>query len=185
VVGTDRAVSYADVARVHPMRPAQRFGGCPAGREYLSNGTHVCEIEIDPETGQTQIVNYTIVDDSRHGEPDAARRPDPWRRGAGVGQALTEHTVYDADGQLITATFIDYAMPRAWDFPSIHFETRNVPSTWKPARHQGRGRGWHHRRRTCRDECGRRRAAPRLRHPPYRYARHPAADLEAIQAARA
>ena len=56
-----------------------------------------------------------------------------------IGQALLEHTVYDADGQLITATFNDYAMPRADDFPSFDFQTRNVPCKWNALGIKGAG----------------------------------------------
>jgi len=57
----------------------------------------------------------------------------------GIGQALLEHTVYDSDGQLITATFNDYTMPRAWDMPFFGFQTRNVPSTWNSLGIKGAG----------------------------------------------
>ena len=68
----------------------------------------------------------------------------------GIGQALLERTVYDADGQLLTASFMDYCLPRAADVPDFRFETRNVPSHDQPARHQGRGRGRRDRRRARR-----------------------------------
>ena len=59
----------------------------------------------------------------------------------GLGQALTESTVYDDDGQLLSASFLDYAMPRADNMPSLNFETRNVPCADQRVRHQGSGRG--------------------------------------------
>jgi carbon-monoxide dehydrogenase large subunit len=94
------------------------------------NGTHICELEIDPETGDTELLDYVIVDDfgvvvnplllagQVHGGVVQA-----------IGQALMEQTVYDEDGQLMTASFLDYRMPRAADIPPIRFDTRNVPST--------------------------------------------------------
>ncbi len=57
----------------------------------------------------------------------------------GIGQALLERTVYDADGQLVTASLMDYCMPRAGDVPSFHFETKNVPSTTNPLGIKGAG----------------------------------------------
>ena len=68
----------------------------------------------------------------------------------GIGQALTENTVYSDDGQLLTASFMDYGMPRADDVPFFHFETRNVPSTTNALGMKGAGRGRHDRRHAVR-----------------------------------
>jgi carbon-monoxide dehydrogenase large subunit len=141
VVGTDRAVAYADIAR-RASDPSKLSATAEVRQDENTypNGTHVCEIEIDPETGLTQIVKYTIVDDfGVTVNPMLLAGQIHGGVAQGVGQALTEHTVYDSDGQLITATFNDYAMPRAGDFPFIHFETRNVPSTWNPLGIKGAG----------------------------------------------
>jgi len=131
VAGTDRAVSFADIARA-----AQRQEDLTGAGEFTQdeatypNGTHICEVEIDPETGVTEIVGYTIVDDfgltvnpillegQVHGGVTQA-----------IGQMLHEDTVHTDDGQLLTASFMDYDMPRADNVPFFHFETRNVPST--------------------------------------------------------
>ena len=94
------------------------------------NGTHVCEVEIDPETGHVAVVNYTMVDD--YGvtvNPILLAGQVHGGVAQGLGQALIENTVYGEDGQLLTASFMDYGMPRADDLPSLSFETRNVPST--------------------------------------------------------
>jgi len=94
------------------------------------NGTHVCEVEIDPETGKTDVVAYTIVDDfGATVNPILLAGQVHGGVAQGLGQALTENTVYGEDGQLLTASFMDYAMPRADDLPSFRFETRNVAST--------------------------------------------------------
>ncbi len=94
------------------------------------NGTHICEVEIDPETGVTEIVGYTIVDDFGVTlNPLLLAGQIHGGVVQGIGQALTEDTVYGEDGQLLTASFMDYAMPRADTVPFFHFETRNVPST--------------------------------------------------------
>lgn len=93
------------------------------------NGSHIAEVEIDPDTGVTTIVNYTIVDDfGATVNPILLEGQVHGGVVQGLGQALYEHTVYDADGQLLTASFLDYTMPRADSVPSFHFETRNVPS---------------------------------------------------------
>jgi carbon-monoxide dehydrogenase large subunit len=94
------------------------------------NGTHICEVEIDPGTGHVDIVGYTIVDDfGATVNPILLAGQIHGGVVQGIGQALTEDTVYSEDGQLLTASFMDYAMPRADTVPSFHFETRNVPST--------------------------------------------------------
>ena len=94
------------------------------------NGTHICEVEIDPETGETKIVGYTIVDDfGVTVNPILLAGQMHGGVAQGIGQALWEDTIYGEDGQLLTASFMDYAVPRADSFPFFHFETRNVPST--------------------------------------------------------
>lgn len=129
VVGTDRAITLAEIAATAPEPLSGREEVKQAEATY-PNGTHVCELEVDPETGDIELVGYLIVDDfgvtvnpmllagQVHGGVVQA-----------IGQALMEHTVYDGDGQLLTASFLDYRMPRAADIPDIRFETRNVPST--------------------------------------------------------
>ncbi len=73
----------------------------------------------------------------------------------GIGQALMENTVYDLDsGQLLTASLMDYALPRAEDMPDFVFETRNVPCKVNPARRQRCGRGWRYRFLPCGHQCG-------------------------------
>ncbi|MEC9402491.1 MAG: molybdopterin cofactor-binding domain-containing protein, partial [Pseudomonadota bacterium] len=128
-VGTDQQVTLAEIAA--------GAGETLTAREEVNqteatypNGTHVCEVEIDPDTGDVAIVNYVIVDDfgvtvnplllagQVHGGAASA-----------LSQALCEQTIYDEDGQLLTASLLDYRMIRAADLPDIHFETRNVPST--------------------------------------------------------
>jgi carbon-monoxide dehydrogenase large subunit len=92
------------------------------------NGSHVAEVEIDPETGGVEIVGYWIVDDfGATVNPVLLEGQVHGGAVQGIGQALSESTVYDDDGQLLTATFMDYAMPRADNVPGFAFETRNVP----------------------------------------------------------
>jgi carbon-monoxide dehydrogenase large subunit len=87
-------------------------------------------VEIDPQTGDTEVLRYTVVDDFGVTlNPLLLAGQVHGGVVQGLGQALHERTVYDADGQLVTASFMDYRLPRAADIPDIHFETRNVPST--------------------------------------------------------
>jgi carbon-monoxide dehydrogenase large subunit len=141
VVGTDRAISYAELAgRASDKTKLSAMGEVRQEEHTYPNGTHVCEVEIDPETGRTEIVTYTIVDDfGVTVNPMLLAGQIHGGVAQGIGQALTEHTVYDGDGQLLTATFNDYAMPRAEDVPYIHFETRNIPSKWNPRGIKGAG----------------------------------------------
>ncbi|MCK0149104.1 xanthine dehydrogenase family protein molybdopterin-binding subunit [Marivita sp. S6314] len=104
------------------------------------NGAHVSEVEIDPETGVVVVDRYTVVDDFGNLiNPMLAEGQVHGGVAQGIGQALTEHVVFSEDGQLLTATFMDYAMPRADDLPMIGFETEPVPSTTNPMGMKGCG----------------------------------------------
>ncbi len=99
------------------------------GRSY-PNGAHVAEVVIDPETGRVTVDRYAVTDDFGNLiNPLLAEGQVHGGVAQGIGQALAELAVYDADGQLLTATFMDYAMPRADDVPMITFTTEPVPST--------------------------------------------------------
>jgi carbon-monoxide dehydrogenase large subunit len=94
------------------------------------NGAHICEVVIDPETGVVTADRYYVVDDFGNLiNPVLAEGQVHGGVAQGLGQALTERVVYDEDGQLLTATFMDYAMPRADDVPDISFTSVPVPST--------------------------------------------------------
>ncbi|MGH1354099.1 MAG: xanthine dehydrogenase family protein molybdopterin-binding subunit [Thalassovita sp.] len=104
------------------------------------NGAHVAEVEVDPDTGKTDLVRFTVVDDFGNLiNPLLAEGQVHGGVVQGAGQALMERTVYDEDGQLLTATFMDYAMPRATDMPFITFDTEPVPSTANPMGMKGCG----------------------------------------------
>ncbi len=131
VVGTDRRLGFAAIAAAAPT-PDDRTGDGVFVQDEATypNGTHVVEVEIDPETGILELVRYTIVDDfGATVNPAMLAGQVHGGVAQGVGQALTENTVYDGEGQMLSATFMDYAMPRADLFPPIAFSTRNVPST--------------------------------------------------------
>ncbi len=131
IVGTDRSLSFADIAKA-AKSPEDVKGQGEFVQEEATypNGTHICEVEIDPDTGRVEIINYVVVDDfGAVVNPLLLAGQVHGGIAQGIGQALTENTVYSEDGQLLTATFMDYAMPRADDLPNYQFETRNVPST--------------------------------------------------------
>lgn len=109
------------------------------GRSF-PNGCHVAEVEIDPETGMVTCDRYTVVDDFGNLiNPKLAEGQVHGGVAQGLGQALCERVVHDDEGQLLTATFMDYAMPRAADVPAIGFETEPVPSTANPMGMKGCG----------------------------------------------
>jgi carbon-monoxide dehydrogenase large subunit len=88
------------------------------------NGCHVCEVEVEPDTGQVEIVRYTTCDDvGRVINPAIVAGQVVGGIAQAVGQALMEREVYDADGQLLTGSFMDYALPRAEDLPAIDTHT--------------------------------------------------------------
>ncbi|MGO4716413.1 xanthine dehydrogenase family protein molybdopterin-binding subunit [Bradyrhizobium sp. 2TAF24] len=143
IAGTDRAVSFADIAR----RAGEHSNKLSASDAFSSadgtypNGTHVVEVEIDPSTGVIRIVNYVIVDDFGVTlNPLMLAGQVHGGTMQGIGQALMEQAVYDPkDGQLVTGTFMDYALPRAADGPAIVFETHNVPCKTNPLGVKGAG----------------------------------------------
>jgi carbon-monoxide dehydrogenase large subunit len=99
------------------------------GRSY-PNGAHVCEVEVDPETGGVTVERYSVVDDFGNLiNPMLAMGQIHGGVAQGLGQAIAELCVHDADGQLLSATFMDYYMPRSTDMPMIDVAFEPVPST--------------------------------------------------------
>ena len=152
VAGTDRAMSLWDVAKAakdpsklpEGMEPGgldDQFTRDPGGVYTYPNGCHVCEVEIDRDTGVVEIVRYTVVDDFG-GVVNPIMLMGQVHGGIvqGLGQALVERTVYDDDsGQLVTGSFMDYAMPRADIVPFIDFTMHNVPCSTNPLGIKGAG----------------------------------------------
>ena len=98
--------------------------------QSFPNGAHVAEVEVDPDTGQVELISYVVVDDFGHMlNPMLVEGQVHGGVTQGVGQALCEHVVYDADGQLLTGSLMDYALPRARDVPFFQFKTQPLPST--------------------------------------------------------
>ncbi len=149
VAGTDRAIDVMTLAR-HLRDATSLPDGVPATLDNKAvhdaspasfpNGCHVCEVEIEPETGEVEILRYTVVDD--FGVVINPLIVEGQVQGGimqGAGQVLLERTVYDADGQLLTGSYMDYAMPRADDLCDIDFSTRNVPCVTNPLGVKGCG----------------------------------------------
>ena len=150
VAGTDRSVSLADAALASfddERRPEGIQPGLASSERFqpedgtFPNGCHVCEVEIDPETGVTEILRYTIEDDVGNViNPLILEGQIVGGVAQGLGQALGEYAVYDRDGgQLLTASFMDYPMPRADWIPEIDFRYREVPSPRNPLGVKGAG----------------------------------------------
>jgi carbon-monoxide dehydrogenase large subunit len=141
IAGTDRQITLAEIAS---MQPESRLSVSSEGKvdgPSWPNGTHVAEVEIDPDTGHVRIARYTTVDDV--GIPMNPMLVEGQMHGGivqGAGQTLHEGAVYNEDGQLLTATFMDYQMPRAEDFPFFKTELdESSPSKINPLGAKGCG----------------------------------------------
>ena len=104
-------------------------------------GSHICEVEIDPQTGATRIVNFTAVDDFGNViNPMIVEGQVHGGLAQGIGQALLEGCIYDPQsGQLLTGSYMDYALPRADDLPSFTVSTKVTPCTHNPLGVKGCG----------------------------------------------
>jgi carbon-monoxide dehydrogenase large subunit len=150
VVGTDKTLGLKDVARA-AFQPARIPRGMEPGlyesgtfspsQDTYPNGCHIVEVEIDPDTGAVSIVSYKLIDDvgtvinplTLYGQIHGGIAQ-------GVGQALMENVVYDSEsGQLLTASFMDYAMPRADTFSDIEIHSNPIPTSLNPIGAKGAG----------------------------------------------
>jgi carbon-monoxide dehydrogenase large subunit len=149
VKGTDKAKSMAEIAFAAYV-PHNYPAGVEPGLEETAfydplnfsfpAGTHLCEVEVDPDTGVVDIVKYTAVDDfGRVINPLIVEGQVHGGIAQGVGQALLEGCVYDKDGQLVTGSYMDYCMPRADDVPSFDVGMIEVPSPLNPLGVKGCG----------------------------------------------
>jgi carbon-monoxide dehydrogenase large subunit len=150
VVGTDRSISIMDLAQklrngsnLPPDAPKSldidHVSDGPSASTY-PNGCHIAEVEVDPETGAVEVVSYNCVNDfGVVVNPMIVAGQLHGGVVQGIGQALMEKTVYDSDGQLLTGSFMDYAMPRAADVPSFVLEDHPSPATTNPLGVKGCG----------------------------------------------
>lgn len=150
IAGTDRSVDLAAVARAahDPAHiPPGEEGGLVESGEFAAtavtfpNGTHICEVEIDPDTGVTEVVRYSAVEELGYVlNPMLVAGQTHGGVAQGVGQAMGEQIVHDPQsGQMLTASFMDYQMPRADDLPDIRMTTREVPTKVNPLGAKGVG----------------------------------------------
>ena len=149
VVGTDRRITIAEVAALAQSGtlPAALSGPLTETGDYVAealtypNGAHLCELEVDPETGRVELTRYTVVDDfGTIMNPLLAAGQVYGGAAQGLGQALLEQTLYNEDGQLVTGSFMDYAMPRADDMPHIEVTfLQDMPCRTNPLGVKGSG----------------------------------------------
>ena len=139
VAGTDRSVGLAEVAASQDAGLAGQSVFTPS-KVTFPNGCHVCEVEIDPETGSVEVCRYTVVEDvGRVMNPTMLAGQMHGGVCQGAGQSLLERLVYDSDGQPRSGSFMDYAMPRADMMPEIRFQAREVPTAVNPVGAKGVG----------------------------------------------
>ena len=149
IAGTDRSISILEVAR--QLREGAKLPeGAPASLdvEHISsakpatfpNGCHICEVEIDPETGVTEIVRYSMVGDfGIVVNPMIVKGQVFGGVVQGIGQCLVEQTIYTEDGQLASGSFMDYGMPRAENAPMFAYEAMGLRATTNPLGVKGCG----------------------------------------------
>jgi aerobic carbon-monoxide dehydrogenase large subunit len=147
---TNKTLTFPEVALqayiAHKFTGAQLEPGLKEGAFYdptnftFPSGVHICEVEIDPETGVTRVDRWTAVDDfGTLINPMIVEGQVHGGIAQGVGQALLEQAVYDADGQLVTASYMDYCMPRASDLPSFNIAMASTPCPSNPLGVKGCG----------------------------------------------
>ncbi len=150
VAGTDKSVSMKQVAMTafNPAKLPKNFeGGLYENATYLGekdtypNGCHICELEVDPETGDVTVDRYAVVDDvGTVMNPMGLKGQIHGGVAQGIGQILCEQVVWDREsGQLLTASFLDYAMPRAQMIPNMEVKSNPVPTKYNPLGAKGAG----------------------------------------------
>jgi carbon-monoxide dehydrogenase large subunit len=150
IAGTDRSIGLLELAArlrgglklpdgLPTSLDTDHVGNDPVPSSF-PNGCHIAEVEVDPETGAAQVVRYFAVNDiGTIVNPLLLEGQIHGGVVQGLGQALLEHAIYDADGQLITGSFMDYAMPRAHDVPMISIVSHPVPTKSNPLGVKGCG----------------------------------------------
>ena len=149
IAGTDRSIEFREAARA-----AFNAGKIPKGMEQglyefatyspevnnYPNGCHICEVEVTPETGEIELLRYSVIDDCGiEINPLLVKGQVHGGIAQGAGQALVENIVYDDSGQLLSGSFMDYTMPRADNFCSFDVGAHPVPTTTNPLGVKGVG----------------------------------------------
>jgi carbon-monoxide dehydrogenase large subunit len=139
IAGTDRTIGLHDLAKTAGSKLNMALSEQADGPTF-PNGCHVCEVEIDPDTGVTKLVKYTVVDDvGTVINPLIVKGQMHGGIVQGAGQALMEQIAYDGDGQLVSGSLLDYTMPRADDMPLFTVEACPVPTKLNPLGVKGAG----------------------------------------------
>ena len=194
VAGTDRTKSLTDVSLAAYVPHNYPIEELEPGLEETAfydpknftypGGCHICEVEIERDTGKVQVVNFTAVDDvGRVINPMIVEGQVQGGVAQGVGQALLEHAIYDESGQLLSGSMMDYCLPRAEDLPAVERRHPRHALHPQPARREGLRRGGRHRLAARGDERRGRRAA-RVRRAAHRDAGDAGEDLEHHQRRR-
>jgi carbon-monoxide dehydrogenase large subunit len=150
IVGTDRSIGIMEVAERVRSGKAKLPQGVPQTLDAslvmetppsaYPNGCHIAEVEVDPDTGTIAVVKYAMVNDFGNLlNPLLAEGQAHGGVVQGIGQALMERTVYDETGQLVSGSYMDYALPRADNAPSFEFGSHPVPATTNPLGVKGCG----------------------------------------------
>jgi len=140
IKGTDRSVDIAALAKKHPGRLDLDYKDRPKVPSTYPNGCHIAEVEIDPETGETDIVSYLACDDA--GNIINHQIVEGQMQGGitqGAGHIFSEQAIYDASGQLLTGSFMDYAMPRPGLVGGLRVTEHPVPTATNPLGAKGVG----------------------------------------------
>lgn len=150
IAGTDRSIGILDLARLLRENAIPLPEGAPSSLDVTHvtgavtsswpNGCHVAEVEVDPETGSVRVVRYTAVNDfGVQVNPLLVEGQVHGGVAQGIGQALTEHTAYDRDGQFLTGSYMDYALPRADILPGLVTADEASPAKTNPLGTKGCG----------------------------------------------
>jgi carbon-monoxide dehydrogenase large subunit len=149
IVGTDRAIDIISLASAQRKKVAAGQSALTLDTAEIAaidnhtfpNGCHMAEVEIDPETGVTTVVRYIVCDDfGTTVNPLIVRGQVAGGVAQGMGQAILEHTVFDPEsGQLLSGSFMDYALPRATDLPDVEVDLLEIPCATNPLGVKGAG----------------------------------------------
>ena len=149
VAGTDKKLGWHEVCLgaytghnlPDGMEPGLKEGAFYDPQNFtFPSGTYICEVEVDPETGTTEIIQFVAADDFGNViNPMIVEGQVHGGVAQGIGQAILEGAHYDDAGQLVTASYMDYAMPRAWDLPMFKVSTHTTPCTTNPLGIKGCG----------------------------------------------
>ncbi len=144
IVGTDRGIGILELAAARRRKGSAGLDAAeiaPIDHHTFPNGCHIAEVEVDPETGVVSVVRYVVCDDfGKTVNPLIVRGQVAGGVAQGLGQALLEHTVFDPDsGQLLSGSFMDYALPRADDLPDIEVDLLEIPCATNPLGVKGAG----------------------------------------------